>query len=139
MAPVRDIPTTRPVVLAHVTVVLPEVVLTLVSMTPEMAEKVCAVLVAVAFTLRTKCVVSVTELTVALFGMPVPTITIPAVRPVVLVQVTFALPLVVAQLASTRLGLPTLMPAVNPVVLVQEMVELPLVRLQPERFTVVEP
>ena len=132
-------PTTRPLVLAHVTVVLPEVVLTLVSITPEMAVKVCAELVAVAFTLRTKCVVSVTELMVALFGMPVPTMTMPAVRPVVLAQVTLALPVVVEQLVSTRLGLPTLMPAVNPVVLEQEMVVLPLVRLQPERFTVVDP
>ena len=80
-----------------------------------------------------------TELTVALLGMPVPTITMPVVRPVVLAQVTFGLALVVEPLESTRLGLPTLMPAVRPEVLAQVTVELPLVRLQPERFTVVEP
>ena len=136
MAPVSDMPATKPVVLAQVTEVLPLVVATLVSMTPEMALKVCAEPLAVAFTLRTKWVASVMELTVALLGTPAPTTTMPVVSPVVLAQVTVALPVLVEQPVSTRLGLPTLMPAVRPEVLAQVMVVLPLVRLHPLRFTV---
>lgn len=98
--PVSPMPTTRPVVLSQVTVVLAAVVVQFVNVMP-FAVNVAVLLDAVAAALATKVVLFVIELIVAPAAMPGPVMIIPGHRFAVLLHTTLVLALVVVQFVST--------------------------------------
>ena len=109
--PVTPMPTASPVVLKHVTVVLAEVVVHPVSVTPAaVSDK--PVPLPVAAVPSTNVVEFVTDAIVVEAAMFVPLMLIPGINPVVLLHVTVVVPLVV-QFESTMAAVWLFDPPVN--------------------------